>query len=79
MAVGTGSGNAPSCSGPHTGRSQEQGSHQFPNAPPSPGHTVLTGLGLPISAGDGPHSYTEQNSFQGPCDCCSFRDPAVAD
>lgn len=56
-----------------------QGSHQPPCVPPSPGRTVLTGLGPPISAGGGPHSCTGLSNSQGPCGYHSSQDPVSAD
>lgn len=53
--------------------------HQTPNVPPFLGHTVLTGLGPPTSAGGGPRSYTGLNNFQGPYDYCSPQDLVGAD
>lgn len=78
-ADGTGSGSAPTCSGPCTGRSHVQEFHQPPYAPPSPGHIVLIGMGPPTSAGGGPHSYTELSNSQDPCGYYSPQDPACAD
>lgn len=51
----TGSGSGPANSGPCIERSQVQEYRQPPSAPPSPGHTVLTGLHPPISAEGDPH------------------------
>lgn len=56
-----------------------QGYHQPPCALPYPGHTVLTGLGPPISAGGGPRSYTGLSKSQGPCGYYSPQDPVSAD
>lgn len=56
-----------------------QGYQQPPYAPPSPGQTVLTGLGPPISAEGGLRSYTGLNNSQGPCGYHIPQDPVGAD
>lgn len=53
--------------------------HQPPYAPPSLGHTVLIGMGRPISAGGGPHLYTGLSNFRHPCGYYTPQDPACAD
>lgn len=56
-----------------------QGYHQPLYAPPSLGHTVLTGQSPPISAGGGPHLYTGLSNSQGPCGYYSPQEPVGAD
>lgn len=62
----TGSESVPGYSGPRTGRIQLQGYQQPPCDLSPPGHTVLFGLDLPISAEGGPHSCTELSNSQDP-------------
>lgn len=75
----TGSGSGPACSGPCTGKSQVRGFQRPPYAPPSPGHTVLSGRGPPILAEDDPRSYTGLSNSQDPCDYHILLDPVGAD